>query len=280
MSEALTVIQTDHGEVGLSPAIVRKFLVNGQGNVTDSEVTMFIALCKYQNLNPFLREAYLVKFGTAAATIVTGKEVFTKRASKIEKCEGWEAGITIINAEKKLERRTGTLVLSGEVLVGGWCKVYRKDWKVAVSHEVSMAEFDKKQSSWKTMPATMIRKVAIVSGLRDAFPEDFQGMYDSAEMPVDITKLEDKPVVVTETQESMEDIQEMEEVTSQVIDATKVAVIKGLLGETRSNETQFLKFYEIENVEAMTHEIFIKAMAALSKKKAAAPKTTTPILDI
>jgi len=292
LNEALTVIQTDHGEVSLSPAIVRKFLVNGQGNVTDSEITMFIALCKYQNLNPFLREAYLVKFGSAAATIVTGKEVFTKRASKIEKCEGWEAGITIINAEKKLERRTGTLVLHGEVLVGGWCKVYRKDWKVPVSHEVSMAEFDKKQSSWKTMPATMIRKVAIVSGLRDAFPEDFQGMYDSVEMPVDMNKLENNPVEINadilvdrlnksqEQKEMMEEAEEMEEVANQVIDATKVAVIKGLLGETRSNETQFLKFYEIESVEAMTNEIFIKAMLALSKKKAAAPKTTAPILDI
>jgi len=280
MSEALTVIQTDHGEVSLSPAIVRKFLVNGQGNVTDSEITMFIALCKYQNLNPFLREAYLVKFGSAAATIVTGKEVFTKRASKIEKCEGWEAGITIINAEKKLERRTGTLVLPLETLVGGWCKVYRKDWKVPVSHEVSMAEFDKKQSSWKTMPATMIRKVAIVSGLRDAFPEDFQGMYDSVEMPVDVTKLENNPVVVTEPQEVIEDVEEMEDVTNKKIDATKAAVIKGLLKETNTSALQFLKFYEIEKVEVMTNEIFIKAMLALSKKKELATKNTVPTLDI
>lgn len=206
MSEALTTIQTDRGEVKLSPSIIRKFLVSGQGQVTDQEVTMFLALCKYQKLNPFLREAYLVKYGSAAATIVTGKEVFTKRASKIKECEGWESGITIINAEGKLERRAGTLVLDNEKLVGGWCKVHRKDWKVPIEHEVSMAEFDKKQSSWKTMPATMIRKVAIVSGLRDAFPEDFQGMYDSAEMPVDINKLEDKPIVVNEPEEELKPV--------------------------------------------------------------------------
>jgi phage recombination protein Bet len=201
MSDALTVIQTDHGEVKLSPAIVKKFLVNGQGNVTDQEVTMFIALCKYQNLNPFLREAYLVKYGSSPATIVTGKEVFTKRASKLDKCEGWESGITVLTADNQLIRRAGTLVLDGEKLVGGWCKVHRKDWKVPIEHEVSMTEFNKNQSSWKTMPATMIRKVAIVSGLRDAFPEDFQGMYDSAEMPVDSAKLEDKPVEIGEENE-------------------------------------------------------------------------------
>jgi phage recombination protein Bet len=198
MDDSLIVYNTDHGEIKLSPTIVKKYLVNGQGQVTDQEVMMFLALCKYQKLNPFLREAYLVKYGSAAATIVTGKEVFTKRASKIKECAGWEAGITIINKDGNLERRTGTLVLKDEELVGGWCKVHRNDWKVPIEHEVSMAEFDKKQSSWKTMPATMIRKVAIVSGLRDAFPEDFQGMYDSAEMPVDSAKLDVKPVDIEE----------------------------------------------------------------------------------
>ena len=197
MSEAMTVYNTDKGEMKLSPAIVKKYLVSGNGQVTDQEVAMFIALCKYQNLNPFLREAYLIKFGSSPATIVTGKEVFTKRASKIKECAGWEAGITVIK-DGELTRRTGTLVLKGEELVGGWCNVHRHDWKVPVQHEVSMSEFDKKQSSWKNMPATMIRKVAIVSALRDAFPEDFQGLYDSAEMPVDSAKLEDKPINVVE----------------------------------------------------------------------------------
>jgi len=196
-----TLIQyeTDKGQVKLSPEIVKKYLVSGNGNVTEQEVVMFLNICKYQKLNPFLREAYLIKFGSAPATIVTGKEVFTKRASKLKECQGWEAGVTIINKSGELERRSGTLVLDGEKLVGGWCKVYRANWKVPAETEVSMSEFDKKQSSWKTMPATMIRKVAIVSGLRDAFPEDFQGLYDSAEMPVDQEIINnDKPVIVEE----------------------------------------------------------------------------------
>ena len=32
------------------------------------------------------------------------------------------------------------------------------------------------------MPMVMIRKVAMVTALREAFPEDLQGMYDAAEM--------------------------------------------------------------------------------------------------
>lgn len=70
-------------EVWLTPTIVKKYLVSGDASrVTDAEVALFIKLCQFQHLNPFLREAYLVKFGTEAATIVTGKETFTKRANR------------------------------------------------------------------------------------------------------------------------------------------------------------------------------------------------------
>ena len=215
MSEQLTAYKTDRGDMKLSPAIVKKYLVSGNGNVTDQECAMFIALCKYQNLNPFLREAYLIKFGSTPATIVTGKEVFTKRASKLKECAGWESGVTVITKDGEIERRTGTLVLDGETLVGGWCNVYRHDWKVAMKGEVSMKEFDKKQSSWKTMPATMIRKVAIVSALRDTFPDAFQGMYDSAEMPVDSEILETRPINIEQT---IQDTNKLSEETFTEID--------------------------------------------------------------
>jgi len=44
-------------------------------------------------------------------------------------------------------------------------------------------------SSWKTMPATMIRKVPLVQSLREAFPDEFGGMYSPEEMPVDSSAL-------------------------------------------------------------------------------------------
>lgn len=213
----LTVIQTDHGEVKLSPAIVRKYLTSGQGNVSDQEVMMFLALCKYQKLNPFLREAYLIKFGNEPATIITGKEVFTKRASKIEKCAGWNAGVITTRNENEVIKRPGTLVLPGETLVGGWCTVHRHDWTQPMENEVSLAEYIRYKkdgtpmSNWKNMPGTMIRKVAIVQALRDAFPEDFQGMYSPEEMPVDSARLEEKPVEIIEHKEEPQDQSEQEE---------------------------------------------------------------------
>ena len=39
--------------VKLSVDTVKKYLVNGGGEVTDQEVLMFMSLCRYQHLNPF-----------------------------------------------------------------------------------------------------------------------------------------------------------------------------------------------------------------------------------
>ena len=47
--------------VKISPNMIKRYLVNGNGAVTDQEVMMFLSLCKFQKLNPFLREAYLIK---------------------------------------------------------------------------------------------------------------------------------------------------------------------------------------------------------------------------
>jgi hypothetical protein len=44
-------------------------------------------------------------------------------------------------------------------------------------------------SNWKVMPGTMIRKVALVQSLREAFPDEFGGMYSPEEMPIDASTL-------------------------------------------------------------------------------------------
>ena len=48
---------------------------------------------------------------------------------------------------------------------------------------MSLAEYDQKRSLWLSKPATMIRKVALVQALREAYPGEFGGIYDGAEMP-------------------------------------------------------------------------------------------------
>lgn len=169
-------------EINLTMNTVKKYLVRGQADkITDQEVVMFMNLCKYQKLNPFLNEAYLVKFGNDAQ-IITGKEAFMKRAEAHEQYEGFEAGIFVTDKEGNLNRREGTFSLPDETLVGGWAKVYRKDRKVPVIGEVSMKEYSKNQSTWKSIPSTMIRKVALVQALREAFPADLGALYTAEEV--------------------------------------------------------------------------------------------------
>ncbi|MEG1880823.1 MAG: phage recombination protein Bet, partial [Oscillospiraceae bacterium] len=174
-------------KVKLSPAIIKNYLVSGSGNVSDQEVVMFLNLCRFQHLNPFLREAYLIKFGSSPATMVTGKEVFTKRAKRNKDYKGFEAGVIVVCEDGSLENRTGTFKLSTDTLVGGWAKVYIDNFSAPVEITVSLDEYiglkagGEVNSQWSKKPATMIRKVALVQALREAFPEDFQGMYSPEE---------------------------------------------------------------------------------------------------
>lgn len=178
----------------LTADTVKNYLTSGNGAVTEQETLMFIELCKAQKLNPFIREAYLIKFGNSPANIVVGKDVFVKRAYRNPNFEGMKAGIVTVDKEGNTHEREGSLKLPGETLIGGWCEVYTSDKKFPIKSVVSLEEYSKSQSTWKTMPMVMIRKCAMVTALREAFPEDLQGLYDASEMGVD-TKLPEKEIV-------------------------------------------------------------------------------------
>lgn len=202
--------QYENGQmVRLNPTIVRKYLVHGRAElVTDTEIVLFIQLCRYQNINPFLREAYLIKFSSNdPASIVAGKDWFTKKAGSIRECRGFNAGVIVqrkAGKDTELVKRMGTLVLEGETLVGGWSKVFRDGWQEALEIEVSLKEYmrfskaGEPTRSWREMPATMIRKVALVQGLREAFSSRYEGLYSPEEMPLDDSKLPSEPIRIPE----------------------------------------------------------------------------------
>ena len=152
-------------------------------NIEDKELALVLGLCKAQRLNPFNKDVYIIKYGNSPASIVTSKEVFTKRANANPDYEGFEAGVTYINANGEVRTREGSAVYkaANEHLVGGWCRVYVKGRRPFYD-EVTLEEYSTGKSGWAKMPATMIRKVALVHCLREAFPDDFQGLYAAEEM--------------------------------------------------------------------------------------------------
>lgn len=230
MAENTQIVEYEsNGEmVKISPTMVRKFLVNGGGNVSDGEVMMFMSLCRYQHLNPFLKEAYLIKYGANdPATIVTGKDVFTKRADNNPKYKGKKAGVVVLKEDGAVEEREGTMVLPTEKLVGGWAKVFING-REPEYQSVSFDEYAGKKkdgslnSQWSKKPATMIRKVALVQALREAFPDRFQGLYSAEEMAtVDDIKQDIEQHVETEVRENANTVDFDE---SDIIDSTTTEV--------------------------------------------------------
>lgn len=189
-------------KVKLSPAIVRNYLVNGNGQITDQEVVYFINLCKSQGLNPFIKDCYLIKYGnTTPAQMVVSKDVFLKRAERNSEFDGLDAGIIVINNESgELTYRKGAFYLKDrEEVVGGWADVFRKNISHPTHIEVSVEEYagktkdGKLNSQWASKMGTMVRKVAITQALRETFPNDFQQMYSEEEMNVDM-KLDETPI--------------------------------------------------------------------------------------
>ena len=199
--------------VTLDEATVKNYLVSGDGSVTNQEIAMFINLCRYQHLNPFLKEAYLIKFGSKPAAIVVGKETFQKRAYRCPKFKGFEAGVIIVKKDTgEFEYRTGALALGNEQLVGGWAKVYVEGYQVPVEMAITYREYVGKKSNgevnqqWANKPATMLRKVALVQALREAFPEDLGGLYDADELDIEEQMhANDDPVEIPEDPEGQQE---------------------------------------------------------------------------
>ena len=209
--------------VTLSPETVKNYLVSGdKDKVTMQEVVMFMNLCKFNGLNPWLKEAYLIKFGNEPATIVAGKESFTKKAETNPKFDGFEAGIIVVNEDQELIYRNGSMKLSGETIVGGYAEVWRKDRNHSYREEVSFDEYAGRKKDgtlnrqWASKPATMIRKVALVHALREAFPGTLGGMYSAEERgieePIDVDATE---IVDSTASDSAEDAFSGKEVEGQ-----------------------------------------------------------------
>jgi len=166
-------------------------------NIDAKELALVMGLCQAQNLNPFTRDVYIIKYGNSPASIVTGKEVFTKRAQANPRFKGYKAGVVYLNGRKEVCKREGGAIYkaAGETLLGGWCEVYVEGC-APFYNEVALEEYQQTKTdpktgdtvpagNWARMGCVMIRKCALVASLREAFPRDYKGLYISEEMGKD-----------------------------------------------------------------------------------------------
>lgn len=193
-------------QVALDEDTVIRFCTRGNGKITKQEVALFIRTCQAKRLDPLENgEVYLIKYDDRSpAQIVVGKHAYIRRADRNPDYRGKKSGITVVRGNQVVQKE-GCCVYDvlGEQLIGGWCRVYRlrkgtQDIEETYK-EVALSEYSSGQANWKIKPATMIEKVAISQCLREAFPNDYEGLYSEDEMiasgaiPADYHEIDNGP---------------------------------------------------------------------------------------
>lgn len=159
--------------------------------VTDAELTMhlenlgllkdlsvgeknsYLQIAKAFNLNPFKREIHVSKYN-GQMSIITGYEVYIKRAERTGQLDGWNV---VTTGSVKTNDLKATIT------------IYRKDRSHPFVWEAEYSEFVQKTKEgnvtkfWQKA-TMMIKKVAISQGFRLCFSDELGGMpYTADEMP-------------------------------------------------------------------------------------------------
>lgn len=226
-------IETRSGEkINLTFEVVKSLFANG-ADISQFEFRNFFQLCKVYKANPYIKEAYLVKYGNQPATIVLDYKVLQQRAESNPNFKGMKTGLLVMDKNGQAIERTGSYKLPDDKLIAGWCEVYRKDREFPTKVYTMFDEFKQAKkdgelnSNWAGKPCFMITKVAKAHALREAFPNMFDvNVYSSDEINV-----EDRNPINADFE-----IKNVEEVKTIVEDkaASKGLIIDGLDDEEDS----------------------------------------------
>ena len=143
---------------------------------TESEFQMFWEFCKSTGLNPFKKEIW-----------------FIKTSQGVQMMTGINGFLTIANNHPQFDGMTVKIDEQDGKLVSATCTVYRKDRKYPSEATVYYSEYAKNSPIWRTMPRMMLQKVAKSVALREAFPQELNGMYTQEEMPPEYSIQDSKP---------------------------------------------------------------------------------------
>ncbi|MCD1655517.1 recombinase RecT [Treponema zuelzerae] len=158
--------------------LVERFLscTEDGANLSEADKERLIGISISCQLNPFKREVYIRKSlakGIPTVQIITGYEVYIRRAEQTSLLDGWKAWIE--------ETKDG---LKASV------EIRRKDWSLPFIHEVFWNEVAQKTADgsisafWERMPRFQLKKVAISQGFRLCFAQEVGGFpYEGAELP-------------------------------------------------------------------------------------------------
>jgi phage recombination protein Bet len=237
------------------------WLMGSDTKLNDKQKALFYQVALSFQLNPVKREIYAIAYGNNF-NIITGYEVYLKRAERTGNLEWWDAGV----------KKDGTEWV-------GYCTVKRRDRTQPTTIEAWFSEYNQNNAIWKSKPRTMIRKVAIAQAFRMSFPDELGGMpYTSDEMG-DVVQAEvvsEKKSTPTHTikKEKSSHHEAPTQPEPQTQDSwdsrdADLEEIRGLLQETGTNEEKVLEHYKLPSLDAMAKDQAGKLMGILMDRKSA-----------
>jgi phage recombination protein Bet len=190
------LIKAEQGIDFKSPEMVKVLKATVAAGLNDHEFVLFAEHCKATKLNPFKKEVWAIK----------GKGYTNRQGQyiegKLQIMTGINGFVTIANSHKEYNgMECGLVTPEGELVsqaypkndfVGAWARVHRKDRQVPTESVVFLSEYDKSIDQnypaggiWRTMKRVMIQKCAKSVALREAFPQELNGLYTEEEMPIE-----------------------------------------------------------------------------------------------
>ena len=165
--------------------LVKRMYAKG---ATDDEFKLMSHIAVKYELDPLVKQIWLVKYGTQPASIFTGRDGFLSIAHRTGKFAGMstevvkvDEKIEVVKSRKNFKGEKITNVVKREWQYKAVCTVRRKDIPHPFIVEVYEEEYTTAENLWQTKPRTMLGKVAESQCLRKAF--DIAGLYSPEEMP-------------------------------------------------------------------------------------------------
>jgi phage recombination protein Bet len=153
---------------------------------TDAEFAMFIELCRSTGLNPFRREIWFIKTKEKNFTGRDGQPVHVP--AKVQMMVGINGFFQIANAHPQFDGMEEPIFEENPDGTPKSCtvKVWRKDRRFPSVGVARFAEYFPGKSrsgreNWDVRPFHMLAKVAKSIALREAFPQELNGLYTEDE---------------------------------------------------------------------------------------------------
>lgn len=157
-------------------------------NATTEEFQLLCHMAVRFNLDPLLRQIWLVKYGKKPAQIFAGRDGFLSFAHRSGQFNGMKTEVERVEMPIKVEKygkdfdgNKKRMTVEREWQYKAVCTIYRKDAEHPFVVEVYEEEYTTCANLWLEKPRTMLGKVSESQCLRKAF--DISGLYSPEEMP-------------------------------------------------------------------------------------------------